>query len=96
MNENPSKDDWSEQVKVDLKDLGIKKYLRKIEVTSKASFKKMVKSKIYEYALDQLNLENFSHSKMDNVVYPELKIQDYLLSEDISTAEKMNLFHFRT
>ena len=33
---------------------------------------------------------------MDNVVYPELKIQDYLLSEDISTAEKMNLFHFRT
>ena len=96
MSENPSKDDWSEQVKVDLKDLGIREDLGEIEVTSKASFKKMVKSKIYEYALDQLNLEKISHSKMDNVVYPELKIQDYLLSEDISTAEKMNLFHFRT
>ena len=96
MSENPSKDDWSEQVKVDLEDLGIREDLSKIEVTSKASFKKTVKSKIYEYALDQLNMEKFSHSKMDNVVYPELKMQDYLLSEDISTAEKINLFHFRT
>ena len=57
MSENPSKDDWSEQVKVDLKDLGIREDLGEIEVASKASFKKMVKSKIYEYALDQLNLE---------------------------------------
>ena len=58
MSENPSKDDWSEQVMDDLKDLGMDLDLDKIEVESKAS-KKMVKSKIYEYALDQLNLEKF-------------------------------------
>jgi hypothetical protein len=46
-------------VKVDLKDLGIREDLGEIEVTSKASFKKTVKSKIYEYALDQLNLQKF-------------------------------------
>ena len=49
-----------------------------------------------EYALDWLNQKNFEHTKMDNLVYTELQIQDYLLDEHISTEQKRNIFKFRT
>ena len=60
------------------------------------SFKKLVKIKIKEYALDKFNESKFKHSKMDDLIYTELKIQDYLISEEISVEEKRNIFHFRT
>ena len=38
------------------------------------------------------NQKKFEHTKMDNLVYAELQIQDYLLDEDISTEqERTNL-----
>ena len=94
--EDPVKQDRSEQIKTDLEDLGIKPNLEEIEAKSKMSFKKMVKTKIMEFALDKLNLSKFKHSKMDNLLYTELKIQDYLVSEDISVKQKRILFQFRT
>ena len=63
---------------------------------SEAAFKKMVKMNVKEYALDWLNQKNFEHTKMDNLVYTELQIQDYLLDEGISTEQKRNIFKFRT
>ena len=60
-----------------------------------ARFKKMVKVKICEFALDQLNEEKFSHSKMDNLVFTELKLQDYLISEKMTVKQKRNIFLFR-
>ena len=33
---------------------------------------------------------------MDNIVHTELKMQEYLLSEDISVDQKRIIFHFRT
>ena len=49
-----------------------------------------------EYVLDKLNEEKFGHSKMDNIVHTELKMQNYLLSEDISVEQKRTIFLFRT
>ena len=96
MHENPSKDDWSEQVLRDLEDLNIKDKFEDIQSKSQFAMKKMVKIKIQEYALDQLNMQKFSHSKMDGLVHIELKMQEYLLSEEITTDQKRNLFSFRT
>ena len=33
---------------------------------------------------------------MDDVIFTELKIQDYLVSEELSLAQKQNIFLFRT
>ena len=35
------------------------------------------------------------HTKMDNLVYSELKMQKYLKSEDIPVNEAQNLFKYR-
>ena len=94
--EDPVRQDWTELVKADLDDLGIKLSLEEIERKSKMSFKNLVKIKIKEFALDSLNMVKIKHSKMDNILYTELKIQDYLLSEEISVQQKRILFKFRT
>ena len=92
----PSKDDWTEQVKVDLKDLGILEDFSYIRSFTETAFKNMVKRKIKEFALDDLNEKKFEHSKMDNLVFTELKMQEYLLSGEITTAQKRNIFRYRT
>ena len=94
--EDPVKKDWTELIKTDLADLGIEPNLEEIEAKSKMSFKKLVKIKIMEFALDNLNMSKFKHSKTDNLLYTELKIQDYLLSEETSVQQKRILFKFRT
>ena len=94
--EDPIKKDWVEQVRTDLEDLGIKLNLDEIEMKSEMTFKKMVKVKIKEFALDSLNEMKYEHSKMDNVIYTELNIQTYLMSEELSVEQKRIIFHFRT
>ena len=96
MYENPSKDDWSIQAIQDLKDLKIPEDLSYIKSLSDAKFKKIIKMRTKEFALDGLNEKKFTHSKMDDLVYTELKIQNYLLTEDISTVQKRIVFQFRT
>ena len=38
----------------------------------------------------------YEHSKMDNIIYTELNIQNYLISEELSVDQKRTIFHFRT
>ena len=59
---------------------------------SEAKFKKIAKINRKEFALDDLNEKKFTHSKMGNLVYTELKIQDYLMTEDISSGQKRIIF----
>ena len=69
MRENPSKDDWTEQAAKDLKDLEIEENISFFKSISKLKFKKIVKLKTKELALDRLNEEKFKHSKMENLVF---------------------------
>ena len=94
--ENPSKQDWTEQVRDDLAELGIKDDIPSIESKSQYCFKKLVKTKIKEFTLDLLNVRKFRHTKMDNLVFTELKSQDYLVSEKFSVEQKRIIFLFRT
>ena len=92
-NETPG--DWTEQIKVDLKDLGIPCNFEKIKSKSKYSFKKLVKIKSKEYALKILTEKQKKHSKMKNLYYKEMKIQEYFKIEGISTKQVQNLFKWR-
>ena len=92
----PVKGDWVEEVKLNLSELGINLSLDEIKSKSKASFKRMVKAKIKEYTLNHLLELKEKHSKMDNLHYSELKMQDYLRDPKISVVEAKNIFRFRT
>ena len=92
----PTKDDWTVQVKEDLKDFNIKMDLKEIGKKSSYSFKKLVKVKSKEYALEYLLKLKSKHSKMENLEYLELKLQNYLKTKDITVQEAKNLYKFRT
>ena len=92
---NPCRGDWTEQVKDDLEDLGITYTLDHIEKKSKEGFKTIVKAKAKELALKNLLSKKESHSKLDNITYRELKIQEYFKSDALSIPEKMTIFRCR-
>ena len=56
----------------------------------------MVRIKAKEYTLDLLLDKKESHSKMDNLKYSEIKLQQYLRDPQISVAEAKNLNRYRT
>ena len=92
----PSKGDWTEKVKIDLEDFQIPCSFDYIQSKYKEAFKKLVKVKAKEFALNNLKKKQGTHSKMWNVTYKDLKIQDYLLREDIKPSDKKTIFRYRT
>ena len=92
----PVKDDWTDMVKQDLKDLKIGLSLEEIRGKTELSFKNLIKIKTKEYTLEFLLKMKQKHSKMMNLDYKELKIQNYFKDENISVKEAQNLFKFRT
>ena len=92
----PVRDDWTTTVQQDLKDFDISLSIDEIKVKSQYSFKRLVKIKAKEYALDSLLTIKNRHSKMDKLEYVELKIQNYLNDDRIPVNEAQNLYRFRT
>jgi predicted metal-dependent hydrolase len=78
-----AKDDWTTQVQKDLVDFEIHMSLGKIKKKSPDSFKRLVKRKTKEYTLNYLLGLKEKHSKMDNLNYIELKLQNYLKDDKI-------------
>ena len=76
---NPTKDDWTEQVKLDLKDFQREADLIKITKNHKIIFKNHVKVKAAEYEYRRLKIIKQKHSKMDNLKYSKLQLQGYLI-----------------
>ena len=91
----PNKEDWTLQVAKDLKEFDIPESLEFIRGKSKTSFKKLVKKKMKEHALSYLLGLKLEHSKLDNLVYNKLKLQNYLKAKNIPVYEAKNLFKFR-
>ena len=92
-NETPG--DWTQQIKIDLEDLKIPCDFEFIKSKSSCSFKSMVKIKAKEYALNILTARQKKHSKMSNLYYTDMKIQEYFKTEGISTAQVQTLFKWR-
>ena len=92
----PVKDDWSEQVRQDLVDFGIKEDFEFIKTTSTYKFRKLIKKCGREYALAKFCEQKRKHSKLQLLEYDELKIQGYLKNKDISVTQAQILLKFRT
>ena len=92
----PSKGDWTEQVRQDLVDFNIQCSFEFIESKSAEVFKKLVRRKAKEYALRSLQESKAKHSKMDNVAYTKLECQEYFASNQISNDQKIMIFKCRT
>ena len=74
----PVKNDWTEQVKLDLEEFEISSNLELIRSKSKLAFKNLVRSKAKEVALEALNEIKKKHSKMDSLFFVDLEMQEYL------------------
>ena len=92
----PVKDDWTLQVQDDLKDFGIQMSLEEIGGKSEYSFKRLLKSKSKEYALEYLSKIKSKHTKMENLDYLELNLQNYFTNGQITVQEARNIFRYRT
>ena len=92
----PTKDDWTEQARNDLEELDINLGLEEIKSKSEYSFKKLVKRKGKEFTLNYFLELKEEHTKMEKLDYNDLKLQNYLMSEEITAEEAKNLFRFRT
>ena len=93
---SPSPGDWTEQVKLDLDDLNIQCDFYYIEKKSTDSFKRLVKRKAKDLAIENLQKKKSIHSKLDNLTYVDLNTQEYLLSNKFSNSEKKTIFKYRT
>jgi hypothetical protein len=93
---HPVRNDWTEQVKLDLEEFDICAELSWIRSQSIMKFKKMVKVQARELALETLNQIKSNHSKMDNLFYVDLEIQEYLKDKNITLKQARAVFKFKT
>ena len=87
--------DWTEQVKIDLADFHILPNLNEIKKKSKNCFKKMVKIKAKEYELSTLLKRKQTHTKMSNLSYSKLEMQEYLKLVNVNASMAKTLFRYR-
>ena len=77
-----------------IEDFGILENLEDIKAKSKSSFKKLVKVKAKEFAFYSYCERNLA--KLDSLFYTELKLQNYLKSDEISVKQGQTTFSYRT
>ena len=96
MMRNPSKGDWIELVQKDLIDYEIGESFEQIGKIKAETFKKKVKKAGRKYSFNKLITEKLKHKKGNLLKYSELKIQNYLISDNFTTKESKFLFKIRT
>ena len=92
---NEVKNDWTNQVRMDLEDFEIPVDLEYIKSKSKDSFKRLVKVKSLEFSLCELNLVKEKHSKMQSLFYPRLEMQSYLKLKNMTPEDARLMFAYR-
>ena len=90
------RNEWTEQTKTDLEEFGIDVDLHWITSKSKLVFKKIVKTQARELALQNLLRKKEHHSKMINLSYTSLEMQEYLMDPKISINQAKTIFRIRT
>ena len=96
--EHPLKNDFVQTCNKYLETLEIKLTYEKIEEMSEFSFKKIVKQKTIEaafkYLMEQKNKPG-KHTKIQNIEYKELCIQEYLLEGNMNTEISKLIYKMR-
>ena len=85
------KDDWVNQVKLDLNELEIQITEEKIKGMKYEEYKKIIRTKLDEKFLDYLLLLKASHTKTENLT--SYSLQEYLKSENLTFKQKQLLFY---
>ena len=93
---SPVKNDWCVQIAADLKLCHIDLTESEISNMSKYQFKSLVRKKVTQLAREYLVDLKAKHSKSAGLSDSFVKMQDYLISDSMSTEEKQLLFKFRT
>ena len=94
--ENPVKGDWCKLVNSDLKEINLRLSLEEIKELSLESFRTEVKKAVQKEAFKWLIDEKNKKSKVNDLKYEKLEIQNYLGSKQLNTTEKKLLFQLRT
>ena len=92
---SPVRNDWCNKIVDDLKYCSIDLSESEIRSMSKIKFKSLLTSKIYEVACEYLLSLKNKHSKSEGLSYNN-KINDYLITSQLTTEEKQLLFQLRT
>ena len=90
----PIKDDWVTQIKEDREYLKLDMTNEEIASTKKSQFKKIIRKKIKEAAFAYLEEIKMSHTKVQNLKYDSLKMQEYLYK--FQTRDAQLLFKLRS
>ena len=93
--DHPVQLDWTEQARVNLEELNIPVSLHLLKSKSKEVFKKMVKENVRKFEFSRLMSEKSTKSKLTNLRYSELKMQEYLELKSMSKVQAIVLFKFR-
>ena len=93
--EFPVRGDWVLQCNQDLIDFNLPNQLDYFKGKSKDTFKAAINKKAKEYALDKFNDIKMSHSKMENLFYYEMKLQEYLKLSELSVDESKVIILWR-
>jgi hypothetical protein len=95
--DSPIKSDWTIEVKNNLTELGLPTNMDVIKRMSKNSFSNLVKkhAKEFEFRRFLVIKETKAKSKMKNLFYSELKLQDYLCLKTMNACQAKALFKFR-
>ena len=88
----PTRGDWTETAKDNLEEFGLKADFGFLKSKSKTSFKNILKKKAKECAYKELTEKQAKHSKMENLQYTELAIQNYFLHPGINIDEIRSIF----
>ena len=91
----PVKSDWTEEVKCNLSEFDLPTELQILEQMSKNQLKKWVKKKVKWFEFHSLLELKMSRSKLKNLKYTELKMQEYLTLKTMDATEAKSMFKFR-
>ena len=89
---DPSPGDFIELIKNDFRMIGVEFDERKVKAMTKEDYKHCIKKKIQIAAFEYLRKLQETHSKIRNIAYSKLEIQNYMKSP-IFSDEEVNTLH---
>ena len=94
--EDPLKGDWFSLRLKDFEFIGVELDEREISSTPKSEYKTRIKNLVKKAAFDYMSKEKRGLSKIKDIRYDSLKIQDYLISPDFNPKERNLLYALRS
>ena len=93
---DPDKGDFFSMIKSDFAYIGLKYDLNELRNTCKMQFKSKLKKLIENTAFKEYIKEKENMKKLENIRYSKLKMQSYIVSNELTNRQKQIIFRLRT